>query len=233
MFEELKTQVYKANLELVTRGLVTLTWGNVSGLAADRSMFVIKPSGVPYCDMRPGHMVVVSVETGLVVEGSMKPSSDAPTHRMLYRHFAGVGGVAHTHSPRATAFAQAQRELPCYGTTHADHFFGAVPVTRQLTPEEVGEEYERNTGAVIIERFAGLDPLAVPAALVAGHAPFAWGCSAADAVSNALALEAVAGMALDSLRLEPELPAIEPYLLDKHYLRKHGKQAYYGQREAR
>jgi L-ribulose-5-phosphate 4-epimerase len=229
MLVELKQQVYEANIQLVAHGLVTLTWGNVSGLSADRSMFVIKPSGVSYHEMRPEHMVVVSIESGAILDGDLKPSSDAATHRVLYQHFARIGGVTHTHSPRATSFAQARRALPCYGTTHADHFFGAVPVTRLLTAEEVGTAYELNTGLVIIERFSELDPAAIPAVLVAGHAPFAWGTDAADSVRNAVALEAVAAMALDSLSLEPNLEPIEPYLLDKHYLRKHGKDAYYGQ----
>jgi L-ribulose-5-phosphate 4-epimerase len=229
MLDDLKQQVYEANMQLVAHGLVTLTWGNVSGLSADRSMFVIKPSGVSYHEMRPEHMVVVSIESGAILDGDLKPSSDAATHRVLYQHFARIGGVTHTHSPRATSFAQARRALPCYGTTHADHFFGAVPVTRLLTAEEVGTAYELNTGLVIIERFSELDPAAIPAVLVAGHAPFAWGTDAADSVRNAVALEAVAAMALDSLSLEPNLEPIEPYLLDKHYLRKHGKDAYYGQ----
>lgn len=228
----LKEQVCQANLDLVAHGLVTLTWGNVSGVTADRRMLVIKPSGVPYSELRPEQMVVVSVETGQVVEGGLQPSTDTPTHAILYRSFAGIGGIVHTHSARATAFAQARREIPCFGTTHADHFFGAVPVTRPLTADEVNDAYEVSTGLVIVERFAELDPTAMPAVLVAGHAPFAWGKDVADSVRNAVALEAVAAMALDSLALEPSLEPVDAYLLEKHYLRKHGKDAYYGQRNA-
>jgi L-ribulose-5-phosphate 4-epimerase len=229
MFEELKEQVCQANRALITNGLVTLTWGNVSGLSADRQVMVIKPSGVTYAELRPEHMVAVHVETGHIVDGGLKPSSDAPTHRLLYQSFTGIGGVTHTHSPRATAFAQARREIPCFGTTHADHFYGVVPLTRGLTAEEVVADYELNTGRVIVERFRALDPIFMPAVLVPGHAPFAWGKNALDSVQNAIALEAVAAMALDSLALNPTLTPLESYLLDKHYLRKHGKDAYYGQ----
>jgi L-ribulose-5-phosphate 4-epimerase len=231
VLDDLKQQVCQANLDLVAHGLVTLTWGNVSGLADDRAHFVIKPSGVAYSAMRPEHMVVVSVETGQAVEGKLKPSSDTPTHRVLYQHFAGLGGITHTHSRRATIFAQARREIPCFGTTHADHFYGSVPVTRPLTAEEISQAYELNTGLAIVERFASLDPLAMPGVLVASHAPFAWGKDAADSVKNAVALEAVADMALGTLSLAPNVPPVERYLLDKHYFRKHGKDAYYGQSE--
>ena len=230
MLEELKQQVCQANLDLVAHGLVTLTWGNVSGLSADRAHFVIKPSGVAYDVLRPEHMVVVSVATGETVDGKLKPSSDTATHRLLYQRFAGIGGITHTHSPRATVFAQARREIPCLGTTHADHFYGPVPVTRPLTAVEIDDAYELNTGLVIVERFAKLDPLAMPGVLVASHAPFAWGKDAPDSVINAVALEAVADMALGSLALEPNLGPVEQYLLDKHYFRKHGKDAYYGQK---
>lgn len=230
MLEELKQQVCQANLDLVAHGLVTLTWGNVSGLSADRELLVIKPSGLAYADMTPAQMTVVSVETGEVVEGELRPSSDTATHRLLYQHFEGISGVTHTHSPKATAFAQARREIPCFGTTHADHFYGAVPVTRLLSAREINEGYELNTGRVIVERFANLDPVAMPAVLVASHAPFAWGSSAADSVINAVALEAVAGMAVDSLALAPKLESVDQHLLDKHYFRKHGTGAYYGQR---
>jgi L-ribulose-5-phosphate 4-epimerase len=229
MFDDLKQQVYEANLDLVAHGLVTLTWGNVSGLASDGAHFVIKPSGVAYDAMRPEHMVVVSLETGETVDGRLKPSSDTATHRVLYQWFAGIGGITHTHSPRATIFAQARREIPCFGTTHADHFYGPIPVTRPLTGKEIDEAYELNTGLVIVERFAQLDPLAMPAVLVASHAPFAWGKSAADSVKNAVALEAVADMALGTLALAPQTEPVAQYLLDKHYFRKHGKTAYYGQ----
>ena len=229
MLEDLKQQVCQANLDLVAHGLVTLTWGNVSAASADKVHLVIKPSGVAYGIMRPEHMVVVSLDTGETVEGKLKPSSDTPTHRYLYRHFEGVGGITHTHSTRATIFAQARREIPCFGTTHADHFYGPVPVTRPLSAEEIEEAYELNTGRVIVERFGKLDPLAVPGVLVASHAPFAWGKDAVDSVKNAVALEAVADMALGTLALAPNMGPVEQYLLDKHYFRKHGKDAYYGQ----
>ena len=230
MLEELKQQVCQANLDLVAHGLVTLTWGNVSGLSDDGQYLVIKPSGVAYDGMSPAQMVVVSIETGEVVEGSLRPSSDMVTHRLLYQKFRGVGGITHTHSPKATAFAQAHREIPCFGTTHADHFYGTIPVTRLLTAEEINAGYEINTGHVIVERFADLDPVAMPGVLVASHAPFAWGKDAADSVKNAVALEAVAAMALDTLALAHETGPVDQFLLDKHYYRKHGKDAYYGQR---
>lgn len=230
MLEELKQQVCQANLDLVAHGLVTLTWGNASGLSDDGKYLVIKPSGVAYDGMSPAQMVVVSVETGEVVEGELKPSSDMVTHRLLYQKFRGVGGITHTHSPKATAFAQACREIPCFGTTHADHFYGTIPVTRLLTAEEINAGYEINTGHVIVERFANLDPVAMPGVLVASHAPFAWGKDADDSVKNAVALEAVAAMALDTLALAHETGPVDQYLLDKHYYRKHGKDAYYGQR---
>ncbi len=230
MLDDLKQQVCQANLDLVAHGLVTLTWGNVSGLAPDGAHFAIKPSGVSYDIMRPEHMVVVSVATGDVVDGTLRPSSDTPTHRVLYQRLAGIGGIAHTHSARATTFAQARREIPCYGTTHADHFYGPIPVTRPLTEQEIAESYELNTGLVIVERFAAMDPLAVPGVLVASHAPFAWGKNAADSVKNAVTLEAVAEMALGTLALAPHVAPVEQHLLDKHYLRKHGKDAYYGQK---
>ncbi len=229
MLEELKQQVCQANLDLVARGLVTLTWGNVSGLSNDRQFLVIKPSGVAYDGMSPAQMVVVSIKTGEVVEGALKPSSDMVTHRLLYQKFRGIGGITHTHSPKATAFAQARREIPCFGTTHADHFYGTIPVTRLLTAEEIDAGYEINTGHVIVERFAGLDPVAMPGVLVASHAPFAWGKDAADSVKNAVALEAVAAMALDTLALAQETGPVDQFLLDKHYYRKHGQDAYYGQ----
>ncbi|MBA4106152.1 MAG: L-ribulose-5-phosphate 4-epimerase [Pirellula sp.] len=229
MLEELKQQVCQANLDLVAHGLVTLTWGNVSGLSNDRQFLVIKPSGVAYDGMSPAQMVVVSVETGEVVEGALKPSSDMVTHRLLYQKFSGIGGITHTHSPKATAFAQAHREIPCFGTTHADHFYGTIPLTRLLTAEEIDAGYEINTGHVIIERFANLDPVAMPGVLVASHAPFAWGKDAADSVKNAVALEAVAAMALDTLALAQETGPVDQFLLDKHYFRKHGQDAYYGQ----
>jgi L-ribulose-5-phosphate 4-epimerase len=229
MLEELKRDVYDANLALVAHGLVTLTWGNVSGLSSDRELMVIKPSGVSYDTMKPEQMVVVSVQSGAVVDGGMKPSSDAPTHRALYQSFPAIGGVAHTHSLKATAFAQARHEIPCFGTTHADHFFGTIPVTRPLTEREVVDEYELNTGRLIVETFADLDPIAMPAVLVAGHAPFTWGPTPNDAVKNAVALEAVATMAFDTIALHPKAFSLEQRVLTKHYNRKHGKGAYYGQ----
>jgi L-ribulose-5-phosphate 4-epimerase len=203
VLEDLKQIVCQANLDLVAHGLVTLTWGNVSELSPDGAHLVIKPSGVGYDVMKPEHMVVVDLATGETVDGKLKPSSDTATHRILYQRFKGVGGITHTHSTRATIFAQARREIPCFGTTHADHFY--------------------------VERFQHLDPLAVPGVLVASHAPFAWGKNAAESVKNAVALEAVADMALGTLALEPKMGSVEQYLLDKHYFRKHGKNAYYGQ----
>jgi L-ribulose-5-phosphate 4-epimerase len=229
MLENLKDEVCQANLGLVAHGLVTLTWGNVSGISDDRQHVVIKPSGVPYGQMRPEHMVVVDLD-GNVVEGRLHPSSDTPTHVLLYQHFAGIGGITHTHSRHATVFAQARYEIPCYGTTHADHFHGPVPVTRPLTEEEVAEAYETNTGRVIIERFRDLDPAAMPAVLVAGHAPFAWGKSVTESVQNAVALEAVAAMAFDVQQICLHAPTLESYVLKKHHQRKHGANAYYGQK---
>jgi L-ribulose-5-phosphate 4-epimerase len=228
MLERLKREVCDANLDLVDQGLVTLTWGNVSAISDDRQHVVIKPSGVPYDEMEPKHMAVVDLE-GQVVEGDLRPSSDTPTHVLLYRHFEGIGGIAHTHSRYATIFAQARVEIPCFGTTHADHFFGPVPVTRPLTEQEVNDAYEANTGHVIIERFRDLDAAAMPAVLVAGHAPFNWGKNVAESVKNAVALEAVAEMALGVMRLRHDAPPLESYVLDKHYQRKHGPGAYYGQ----
>lgn len=228
MLRKLKTAVCQANLALVEHGLVTLTWGNVSGLSDDGRHVVIKPSGMSYAALRPEHMVVVNLD-GAVVDGALRPSSDTPTHLWLYRHFAGIGGVAHTHSPQATAFAQARLEIPCLGTTHADHFYGPVPVTRALTPAEVAESYEAHTGRVIVERLADLDPSSMPAALVAGHGPFVWGRTAADAVDHAVALEAVATIAQATLTLRRDAAPLEPYVLEKHHQRKHGRDAYYGQ----
>ncbi|MBN2473360.1 MAG: L-ribulose-5-phosphate 4-epimerase AraD [Pirellulales bacterium] len=226
--DELRNDVCRANRLLAETGLVTLTWGNVSGISADRSLVVIKPSGVPYEALSPEQMVVVDLE-GNRVEGDLRPSSDTPSHVLLYRHFEGIGGITHTHSRCATIFAQARLEIPCLGTTHADHFFGPVPVTRPLSPREVEEAYEANTGQVIVERFAGLHPLERPAVLVAGHAPFTWGPDAAASVNNAVALEAVAEMALGTLTIRGDAPPLEPYVLNKHYRRKHGADAYYGQ----
>ncbi|MEO1235535.1 MAG: L-ribulose-5-phosphate 4-epimerase AraD [Planctomycetota bacterium] len=232
--EALRTRVCAANRRLVTERLVTLTWGNVSGIDRDAGLVAIKPSGVAYDDLTPASIVLVDLD-GQVVEGDLRPSSDTPTHVRLYRAFAGVGGITHTHSPKGTAFAQARRPIPCLGTTHADHFARPVPVTRPLDAEEVQAAYEANTGAVIVERFerdAALETDTTPGVLVAGHAPFAWGQTAAKSVDNAVALEACAAMALDTFALAggpAATPALEPYVLDKHHQRKHGPSAYYGQ----
>ena len=228
MLEKLKEEVWRANLRLVESGLVVLTWGNASGFDAETGLVVIKPSGVGYDVMKPSDMVVVDL-TGKVVEGTLNPSSDTPTHVELYRHFKGVRGIVHTHSVEATAWAQACREIPCYGTTHADQFHGPVPVTRMLTAEEVAATYELSTGTAIVELFRESDPLARPGALVAGHAPFTWGQSPAKAVDNAIALEAMAKMArlTEQLGHRETLPA---YVGEKHFQRKHGPHAYYGQK---
>ncbi len=226
---ELRQAVYLANLRLVEAGLVVGTWGNASGIDAATGLVAIKPSGVPYPDLRPEHLVVVDL-AGTVVEGDLRPSSDLPTHLELYRRFPGLGGVAHTHSTAATAFAQAGRPLPCLGTTHADHFYGTVPVTRDMLPEEIAADYELNTGRVIAETFRGQEPLHVPAVLVAHHGPFTWGTSPQGATENSVVLEAVAQMALHTYALAPATAPLAGPLLDKHFLRKHGPGAYYGQR---
>ena len=228
---ELRDHAYEANREIVRAGLVVLTFGNASAVDRAAGVIAIKPSGVPYDLLRPEAMVVVDLESGAVVDGEHRPSSDTPTHLVLYRSFEGVGGIVHTHSPFATAWAQACRELPCLGTTHADHFSGAVPVTRALTPAEIEGQYERLTGEVVVETLAGLglDPLAMPAVLVASHGPFAWGADGAEAVENAVALEAVAAAAYRTEQLRPEIDPIGADLLRRHFLRKHGPGAYYGQ----
>jgi len=230
MLEELKQQVHQANLKLQAEGLVKGTFGNVSGLDRAGGHVVIKPSGVPYDRLSPDDMVVVSLQTGQVVGGDLRPSSDTPTHLVLYRSFTQIGGVVHTHSLFATAWAQARREIPCYGTTHADYFHGPVPVTRLMTPEEIQGDYEANTGKVIVERFIGIDPMKAPAALVAEHGPFTWGRSPDEAVHNAVVLEHLARLAIETLRVDPRSQPIQPELLDKHFLRKHGPGAYYGQK---
>ena len=230
MLDALKKDVCAANLRLVTEGLVVQTWGNVSGVDRARGLMVIKPSGVAYAGMKPGHMVVVSLETGEVVEGSLNPSSDTPTHLELYRAFPAIGGVVHTHSLHATAWAQAQREIPPFGTTHADYYHGPVPCTRPLTTAEIKGDYEVNTGRVIVSRFARLDPLAFPGVLVASHAPFTWGKSADKAVDSGVVLEFLARMASETLAIAPKTRSVPKALLDKHFLRKHGPGAYYGQR---
>ena len=230
MLEKLKAEVCKANLDLVKEGLVIQTWGNASGVDRARGLMVIKPSGVPYDGMRPKHMVVVSLKTGKVVEGNLKPSSDTDTHRALYRAFPNIGGVVHTHSLYATAWAQAGKSLPAYGTTQADYWYGAVPCTRPLTPREIKTDYEANTGQVIVDAFQKLDPMQHPAVLVAGHGPFSWGRDVDEAVHNASVLEFIARLASETLRLNPKTKPMPSALLDKHFLRKHGPKAYYGQK---
>ncbi len=227
---QLREEVLEANLDLEKYDLVTLTWGNASGISRDHGLVVIKPSGVEYRKLRANDLIVVDL-SGKIVEGKGRPSSDTPTHIELYKAFPSIGGVAHTHSEFATSFAQACREIKCYGTTHADAFFGAVPLTRFLTKDEVDNEYELNTGRLIVERFKDLDPLAIPAVLIAGHAPFTWGKSARDAVKNSLILERVAALAFRSVVINHDVPPLPEYILNKHHLRKHGPEAYYGQPE--
>ena len=228
MLETLKREVFEANLALQRSGLVILTWGNVSGLEPDQGLVAIKPSGVSYDEMKPEQMTIVDLE-GNVVQGDLRPSSDTPTHLELYRRFEGIRGVAHTHSTCATAWAQAKRGLPCYGTTHADTFYGEVPVTADLTQEALAGHYELETGRAIVAAFAELDPLEHPGVLVAGHGPFTWGGSPAKAVQSSIVLEQVALMGLMTEALSPDAEPISKALLDKHFLRKHGKDAYYGQ----
>lgn len=227
MLSELKEQVLQANLNLVKHGLVIFTWGNVSGIDREQGLVVIKPSGVSYEKMKADDMVVIDME-GNTIEGEMNPSSDTPTHLVLYKHFKTIGGIVHTHSEWATSWAQAGKSIPAYGTTHADYFYGDIPCTRKLTQKEIENDYEKNTGLVIVERFKELDSNALPGVLVFGHAPFAWGKNANEAVHNAVVLEEVAKMAFRNQVLGNKTP-IDKYLLDKHYLRKHGKNAYYGQ----
>lgn len=231
MLEELKREVCAANLRLVEYGLVVLTWGNVSAITEDRKYVVIKPSGVDYASMKPEQMVVTDL-SGTIVEGELRPSSDLMTHLELYKAFPDVSSVVHTHSRCATALAQAERDLPCYGTTHADTFYGTVPCTRHLTREEVEEAYEKNTGIVIAETFRerGLEAAAVPGVLVRKHGPFTWGSNCRKAVENALILEETAHMALLTEQFDPQTQPAPLYLQDKHYFRKHGKNAYYGQK---
>lgn len=229
MLQQLKHDVMVANQELQRQGLVIYTWGNVSGIDRGRNLVVIKPSGVAYHELTPDKMVVLNLE-GKVVEGSMRPSSDAPTHLELYRQFSKIGGVVHTHSTWATVWAQAARGIPCRGTTHADYFYGEIPATRALNPTEVANDYELNTGKVIVERFASLDPSQMPAVLVAEHGPFTWGNDAYEAVHNSVVLEQVAHMAFLTRQLAGHDRPLPEYLLDKHYLRKHGPGAYYGQK---
>src|SRR5690349_21123982 len=222
----LRRDVLEANLELVRRGLVLYTFGNASGIDRDEGLVVIKPSGVPYDELKPEHMVVTDL-SGAIVEGNLRPSSDLPTHLALYRNFPGVGGVAHTHSEFATAWAQAGRPIPCLGTTHADYFHGSVPVSACLQPAEIKTDYELNTGHAIVRTLAGQDPLAMPAVLVAGHAPFCWGSSPAGAAHIAWILEEVAQMAYASMVINSGVAPLADELRDKHFLRKHGPAAYY------
>lgn len=230
MLEALKKDVCQANLDLVKEGLVIQTFGNVSGIDRASGLVVIKPSGVPYDGMKPEHMVVVELETGKVVESNLRPSSDTATHLVLYRAFKDVGGIVHTHSLYATAWAQAKHAIPAMGTTHADYWHGEVPCTRLMTQEEITGEYEAKTGDVIVETFDGIDPMHKPAVLVASHGPFAWGKDAHDAVHNAAILEYLAKLASETLRINPATGTMQSVLLDKHFLRKHGPKAYYGQK---
>jgi len=226
--EALRSAVLEANLELVRRGLILYTFGNASGIDRETGLVAIKPSGVPYEKLSPADMVVTDLN-GKIVEGSLRPSSDLATHLLLYRSFPAIGGVVHTHSEFATAWAQAGREIPAYGTTHADYFYGPVPVTNELNAEEVGGDYVLNTGHAIVRRFEDLDPMAVPAVLVAGHAPFCWGATPEAAAHNAVVLEAVARMAYYTATLNAACPGVAQHLLDRHYFRKHGANKTYGQ----
>jgi len=232
MLEQLKKAVYEANMELPRRGLVTYTWGNVSGIDRESGLVVIKPSGVEYEDLKPEDLVVLSLD-GEVVEGDLNPSSDTKTHIELYKAFPELGGVVHTHSPHAVAWAQAGRDIPCYGTTHADYFYGPIPCARSLTPTEVDEDYERNTGKVIIETFSErkLNPVHVPAVICRNHGPFTWGKNAAQAVYHAVVLEEVAKMAMYTCQINGQVEAAPQHVQDKHFLRKHGPNAYYGQKK--
>ena len=229
MLKKLKKQVLEANLQLPRAGLVVFTWGNVSGIDRESGLVVIKPSGVPYDGMEAEDMVVVDLE-GNVVEGKWKPSSDTPTHLELYKAFPGCGGIVHTHSRWATTFAQAGMAVPAMGTTHGDYFYGDIPCTRRMTPEEIAGEYEKETGLVITETFRERDAMEVPAVLVHSHGPFAWGKDPGEAVHNAVVLEEVAFMAWHAMQMNPDAGRMQQELLDKHYLRKHGKNAYYGQK---
>ena len=231
MLESLKREVFEANLMLPKYGLVTFTWGNVSGIDRKENLMVIKPSGVSYEHMTARDMVVVDVTTGKVVEGSLNPSSDTPTHLVLYRAFLEIGGIVHTHSPWATIFAQSGMSIPALGTTHGDYFYGSIPCTRKMTSDEINSEYEVETGNVIVETFKGQDPNKIPAVLVNSHGPFTWGKMPSEAVHNAVVTEQVAMMAYHTLVLTDfQVPDMQQVLLDKHYLRKHGEKAYYGQK---
>ena len=234
-YEELKREVHRVNLALVDAGLVVLTWGNASGVdraaLGGEGVMAIKPSGMPYDKLTPGDIVVLNLKTGEPVEGKGRPSSDTPTHLHLYRSFAALGGVVHTHSDYATSFAQAGKDIPCLGTTHADNFYGTIPCTRTMRPEEIKTDYELNTGRVIVETFntRNIDPAMVPGCVLFSHAPFAWGATPAKALENAIVLEYVAKMQLQTYAINPAIGAVSQVLLDKHFLRKHGAGAYYGQ----
>lgn len=232
MLEELKLEVYKANMELPKRGLVTYTWGNVSGIDREKGLFVIKPSGVDYDELKPEDLVVMDLN-GNKVEGDLNPSSDTKTHLVLYNNFPEIGGIVHTHSPYAVAWAQAGEDIPCYGTTHADYFYGAVPCARHLTKEELDEDYEMNTGYSIVETFKNreIDPKAVPAVVCHSHGPFTWGKNAAQAVYHAVVLEEVAKMAIFTRQVKFDAAPAPQRYQDKHYMRKHGPNAYYGQKK--
>jgi L-ribulose-5-phosphate 4-epimerase len=231
-FQELREEVWLANKELAKSGLVVLTWGNVSGVDRESGVMAIKPSGVDYDELEPEDIVVLSIDEGEIIEGSLRPSSDTPSHLVLYQEFRSIGGVVHTHSAYATSWAQAGREIPCFGTTHADYFYGSVPLTRHLTPEEIKDEYERNTGKVIIEHFSEEDlcPDEVPGVLVPNHGVFSWGDSTMAALQASIVLEEVAKMGLYTILLDPQAGSIPQVLLDKHFFRKHGSGAYYGQK---
>ena len=232
MLEELKKKVYEANMELPRRGLVTYTWGNVSGIDREKGLFVIKPSGVEYDELRPEDLVVMDLK-GNKVEGELNPSSDTKTHVVLYNAFPQIGGIVHTHSPYSVGWAQAGEDIPCFGATHADYFYGPVPCARHLTKEELDEGYELNTGNVIVETFQkrGIDPVAVPAVICHSHGPFAWGKDAAQAVYHAVVLEEVAKMAMYTRQVRRDTPPAPQHIQDKHYMRKHGPNAYYGQKK--
>ena len=232
MYEELKGAVCQAHRELHERKLVICSWGNVSGMDRSAGVVAIKPSGIAYDELTPDKMVLLDLD-GKIIEGTLRPSSDTPTHLELYRNFKAVGGICHTHSLHATAWAQACREIPCFGTTHADQFYGTVPVTDTLTDKQIESDYELNTGRVIVRRFADLDPMQMPAVLVANHGPFTWGAGPVEALESMHVLEQIAAMALGTITIRPSQNAISRALLDKHYLRKHGKNAYYGQSEKR
>ena len=225
---KLREEVLEAHLELVRRGLVLYTFGNASGIAREERLVVIKPSGVPYDNMKPEHLVIVDLD-GKTVEGDLRPSSDLPTHLVLYKTFSSIGGVAHTHSRAATSWAQAGRAIPCYGTTHADYFHGVIPVTKPLSTKEIRSDYEHNTGLAIVRCMKKHDPLHTPGLLVAGHAPFCWGATPADAAHNAVVVEELAALALQTITVNPRARVLPKALHDKHFFRKHGRSAYYGQ----